>query len=222
MKYKIITALIIAQFGMSASLSALSPSLGGSTGLITMPTGESLKYKEVSIAYDYVYAENAEDDAWSYKANLGTFQNWELGVVGGKEPDEGVFLNTKYYLISDQSRNAISVAIGIQNISSKDDCDAYLVASKRFIEGIGLHFGFKANFNEKINPTLMLGADYYVTDRFQIMADLTGEQEDYSGNVGALFYLTKEIFVRGSIVDLTENLYDTRRVSIGLGFSKYL
>jgi len=215
-------AILAITLATMTQVAAVSPTLTGASGLITMPTGEALKYKEVSIAYDHIFADKEKNDEWFYKANVGTFQNWELGVVGGSSPEEGMFLNTKYYLISDQSKNPFSVAVGVQNIASEDDADLYMAMSKRFMEGIGLHLGFKANFDQEINPTIMAGADYYVTDRIQLMLDVTGEKEEYSGNIGGMLFITKELFIRGSIIDITENLYEKRRSSIGIGFSKYL
>jgi len=219
--YRLATILTIL-LSISPILTASAPSLYGPTGLITMPTGESLKYKEVSIAYDYVYAKNADDDVWYYKANLGTFQNWELGVVGGSSPEEGMYLNTKYYLRSSESRYAVSTAIGIQNIASKEDTDLYMVASKRFEVGLGAHLGFKANFNKKIDPSFMFGMDFFITDDLHILGDVTGKDEEYIGNIGVSFYPIPEMYIRVGIIDITENLYEKRRFSVGLGFSKYL
>ena len=68
-----------------------------------------------------------------YKFNLGSFENWELGILGGSFLDEGVFVNMKYFLMSNQEENPLSIAAGIERLGSKSDLATYLVTSKRFL-----------------------------------------------------------------------------------------
>ena len=52
----------------------------GPTGLIAVPTAESLQYKEYNVAVDYAISSQLQDRSqWFYKMNLGTFKNCVLG-----------------------------------------------------------------------------------------------------------------------------------------------
>lgn len=204
------------------SHSEARPTINGPTGLVTMPTAEALKYKEFNLSYDYLFAKDVANDSWSYKANLGTFKNWELGVVGGSAPKEGMFLNAKYYLMSDESRFPVMVAVGIQNISSNDLTDVYMVASKQFQGGLGAHFGFKATFANSIDPSLMFGLDYAINDVLSVLGDVGGTDKHYALNLGTDFSLTPDVALRGSLLDVTNNSIEGFRWGIGIAYGKSL
>lgn len=76
-----------------------APTLYGPSGLITVPTAEALRFRELNIGVDYFMKDMDQQDLDQvyYKLNLGTFQNCELGLVGGTVPEEGVFVNVKYF-----------------------------------------------------------------------------------------------------------------------------
>ena len=44
-----------------------SASLYGPTGLVTIPKAESLGYKQMSIAYDYLVKKSEDLDEWFFK-----------------------------------------------------------------------------------------------------------------------------------------------------------
>ncbi|MSR88523.1 MAG: hypothetical protein EXS67_02590 [Candidatus Margulisbacteria bacterium] len=221
MKKFLATFLIFSSFIFVSSLEARS-TLNGPTGLVTMPTAEALKYKEFNLSYDYLFAKKATNDSWSYKANLGTFKSWELGVVGGSKPKEGMFLNVKYYLMSDESRFPVMVAVGIQNISSNDLTNVYMVASKQFQGGLGAHFGFKATFADSIDPSIMVGLDYAINDAWGVMGDVGGIDKHYTLNLGTDFLLTPDVALRGSFIDVANSSIEGFRWGIGLAYGKSL
>ena len=85
---------IIALCLLTQSLSYANPSLMEVLDLVTMPTAESLHYKEFNLSYDYLTnIDDTDKNSWKYSINLGTFENLEIGAVGGENPEEGVFLN---------------------------------------------------------------------------------------------------------------------------------
>lgn len=215
--------LFIASFCFIATAVSAAPTIYGPTGLITVPTAESLKYKQVNIAYDYLIASEASKDQWYYKLNIGTFKNWEMGVVGGKTPTEGMFLNVKYYLLESGARYPLSVAIGADNISSRDDTGVYMVASKRFPEGLAAHFGFKAIFAQRqIDPTVMGGLEFMVNNNFSIMTDISGQEDQYMLNFGGHYLLTPELSFRAALVDIFSTGPSGLAYSLGLAFTTYL
>ena len=213
-------------------------SLNGPTGLILMPTAESLKYKEFNISADYIFpAGNNNEDNYIYKLNLGTFQNWEVGVVGGKTPTEGMYLNIKYYLMSSESELPLFIAIGVQNFSSTQKTDVYMVASKKVREDFGVHFGFKAIFNTEITPVFITGINYIVSEKLELLADITpaieinGSAETYIGNIGANYYISPNLSINMHLLDITSQTTADKNtpmenggmnILLGVTYSKFL
>ncbi|NBV43159.1 hypothetical protein EBR96_10405, partial [bacterium] len=86
------------------------PTINGPSGLVTMPTAESLEYQQFNFALDYKMANQVQERFYSF--NMGMFKNVELGITGGSTPTEGVFVNAKYFLISDNGRFPLTFAVG--------------------------------------------------------------------------------------------------------------
>ena len=206
-----------------------SPTIYGPTGLIEMPSAESISYKQVNVAFDYSLAnsndeEDASDPQFFYKFNLGSFENWELGILGGSFLDEGVFVNMKYFLMSNQDENPLSIAAGVERLGSKDDLAAYLVTSKRFTGGLHGHFGFKAFLQDSLFASAMLGFEYFSDEKIAFLADITGERnEKYVLNAGTKIFIDNDVSLRLYLIDITkskpaqETLY-----TFGLSLSKYI
>ncbi len=197
--------------------------LYGTSGLIAMPPAQSLEYKKMHTAYDYQFQNDNSDDGTSfYKVNVGTYDNLELGFVGGTIPTEGVFVNAKYFVMSDSEAYPTSLAIGLQNMGSKHNSSIYLVASKVFEQGLEGHFGFKATFDEKIDTSAMLGLEYFFSDQVSVLMDYTGLDNLYALNLGARIYLNEFIGVRLYVMDITTaREADEALVSLGLSFSRF-
>ncbi len=199
-------------------------SISGPTGLVTIPTAEALRYKEFNIGYDYILdEENPDKDTWVYKLNIGTFQNIELGVVGGSDPTEGMFLNIKYYLTSGEERFPLQLAIGAQNLSSKDSSNIYMMSSKKIRQDIGIHFGFKAIFSDDdILPVLMGGTDFMFNEHIKVITDVNSDGEEYIWNSGIELFLTDTLAAKTTIIDLFSARDIDRTYSIGLSYNKFL
>ncbi|MFC1752634.1 hypothetical protein ACFL96_04485 [Thermoproteota archaeon] len=198
------------------------PTVYGPTGLIMMPTAESLRYKEFNVGFDYCLGGDSEEEMLYYKVNLGTFESWEFGFVGGERPEEGVYMNAKYYLVSDYSRFPVSVAIGIENLTSKMMTGVYMVASKIFEGGLRGHFGFKATFSdEELDPSIMAGIEYYFTNELSILADVLGQEKVYFLNAGVRYMFWDSFTARVSVLDIT-NSRDSLYYSLGLTFTGFM
>lgn len=219
---KLIKILVLLMTLSSSTLLAV-PSLNGPTGLITMPTAESLHYKEVNLSYDY-YINMTESDihTWRYSLNLGTFENLEIGIVGGEEPEEGVFLNVKYFISQGSERLPLTFAAGFENLTSNDQSDFYLVVSKSLAPDLSIHGGFKAIFDETLDPNVMAGIDYMYNDKLNFLGDINGQEQTYTINVGAYFKLTNTLTTRLTIQDLFESNENSRYISYGIIANKFL
>jgi hypothetical protein len=217
-------ALCILGLAFASAPVLAGPTLYGPSGLIEMPTAESLRYKEFNVAADYVMDPlYPTANSLYYKANLGTFKGWEMGVVGGRVPTEGVFLNLKYYLMSDETRYPVSIAIGLERLASIQNSSIYLVASKLFQDGLSLHFGFRATMvNQELDATVMGGAAYYVTNALGLMADVVGQRRTYRVNAGVQYAITEWLTIRGAVYDAFSANTAGPQYSAGFAVSKFL
>lgn len=199
------------------------PTIHGATGLITVPSAEALQYKQFNMGYDYIMGAKASDDEWYYKANIGTFKNWEIGIVAGKVPTEGAFVNVKYYLMSDSERYPLSLAIGSENLFSRYSTDIYMVASKKLPSGAQIHLGFKGVFQQdEFVPYVMGGVDYWMTNVWSVMADFSGEHKKYQVNLGVRYCLSEDVYASFSVLDMGKALHDDPQYSLGISFAKFL
>lgn len=214
---RFILALLVLVF--SSVFAVAESTLYGPSGLIEMPTAKSIEYKKMHVAYDYQFQNDNSDDGVSYyKVNIGTYDNLELGFVGGTVPSEGVFVNTKYFIMSDSEAYPTSLAIGLQNMGSKDNSSLYLVASKVFEQGLEGHFGFKATFADKIDTSAMIGLEYFFSDQVSVLVDYVGLDSKYALNFGSRIYLNEYVGVRLYVTDVTK-ARDTDEVLMSLGLS---
>ncbi len=197
------------------------PTISGPTGLITVPTAEAVKYKEIDLGFDYNFAGNpsgnVSQNTYYYKILIGIFKGWELGITGGSTPTDAAYINVKYSLVSDTSRFPFSVAIGLQNLPSTSLSEIYLAASKRFEGGISAHLGFKTDFI-KIQPSIMAGAEYYFSEQLSILADICGKERTYRINGGVRFFVLPDLVLKGSVIDIGEQ---NMSYNVGIAYQKY-
>jgi len=210
-----------------SSILFASPTIYGPTGVIEMPSAESIAYKQVNVAVDYAmnnYDDGEKKNNFYYKFNLGSFENWELGILGGSFLDEGVFVNMKYFLMSNQEEHPLSIAAGLERIGSNDDLATYLVTSKRFEGGLHGHFGFKAYFQDSLYASAMIGIEYFSDEKISFLADITGEKnESYVLNGGTKIFIDNDIALRLYLIDITKNRAAKETLyTFGLSLSKYI
>ncbi len=214
--------LVLALVGLTTCVMA-APSVYGPTGLITMPTAEYVQVKEMSIGADFLTTSTVpKSDTWFYKLNMGTYKNWEIGVVAGKVPTEGAFVNIKYYLTSDGERFPVSIALGALNLFSKDQTALYMVASKKFPANFSLHFGFKANFTpQEVYPSILGGVEYFLSDHVSILGDVGGQRKLYQVSAGMRVVLTPSVLLHLSAVDLGNTTNQGPLLGVGLSYNSY-
>ncbi len=217
--------LLLCLFGFTSTLFA-APTIYGPTGLITVPTAEALKYQEFNAGMDYMWGStngNANNNqAWYYKLNFGTFKNWEIGVVAGKVPTEGAFVNIKYHITAEAEKAPISIAIGLQNLFSSRMTDVYMVASKTFPNQLKLHFGFKANFADEIYPSIIGGAEYELSKQLTTVVDFNGVRKQYQLNAGIRINVGEGTLLHVSLLDIGRTQANNPFYSIGLSYTSPL
>ena len=229
MKRILFLSAVFCLFGLSAFSAS---TIDGTTGLIMMPTAESLKYKEFDVAADWVLRSTTTNSSaanralWKYKANIGAFGGLELGFVGQNDR-EGVFINMKYYLISDNTKYPLKMAIGLNNLTSYTKTNAYMVASKRFNPVVGGHFGFRADLsNGETRTSLLLGLEYFNSEQLAWISDLDGQGSQYLINTGLRYSFHPNALINVSLVNLTNQFVSTdypgTSLSIGLAWTDFL
>jgi len=231
---RILYAMLITMF-VSACVQA-SPTINGPTGLVMMPTAEGLKYKEFNTGLNYLppFHKGEQDDdgetigedkegVFSYYANLGTFEGFEIGFTG-KGGREGVFINMKYYLVSDTTENPLTMAIGLQNLCSYYDTGLYMVASKQMNMSLGLHFGFLGRFYSGTSDTnMMFGTKYFLNEQWALLLDTVGEHNVYSWNIGMQVQLAENVALNLSGINLLNPVERNNSIFvIGLAYTGFM
>ncbi|MBH37690.1 hypothetical protein CL658_01520 [bacterium] len=224
-----LSALLFIFIVFLSSYSMALPSINGTTGLITMPTADILKYREYNVAIDYnLNLDTRNPSEYYYKINVGALENTEVGFVGGSNPSEGVFINFKWHLSSNTGRFPLLMAIGFENLTSTHNSDFYIVSSKKIRSDLGLHGGFKALFKEKVVPGFMAGIDYAYNESLLIFGDLTNTGDNYyTVNVSTLYKLsmgesTDDLYLRASIQNLFGSGNDDTYFNLGICYFNIL
>lgn len=208
----------------TAQVQAL-PTIGGTSGLVRMPTAQGLKYKEFNIGLDYLSQQAVSGSSrMLYKANLGTLDGLEIGFVG-QGSQEGVFINLKYYLLSDNTEQPLMMALGIDNISSFNKTDIYMVASKIFRGGFSMHLGFLAPLQgAATNPSLMLGTEYYFSESLSLALDTVGQNSVYDLAAGLRFRTSNNLIfsIHGNHLLAPAGATNPSEFGVGLTFTDFI
>ncbi len=195
-----------------------APSFFGYTGLVRIPTADSLNKDEYNLA---AFAVNADEGADStvFAANLGLLPNLEVGFARIK-PDEGsgeTWINAKYTFMPETSKNP-AVAGGVVDLTGESDTTAYIVLSKAFGHGV------KTSLGEITSPRFHIGVgggqfdgifggvSATLGDRFTLMAEYDSEDVNW----GARLAVTPEVRVHFGAFDGLDD------VGLGVSFNKYL
>jgi hypothetical protein len=224
----------------ASSMAALkTPSLSGATGLIRMPTGDILGSRDFNFGLEYYFDNSSASAAttvndlngtWSYKVNVGAWSNktngMELGFVGWTEKNtsqfkEGVFINMKYSLSSSEDPDALHLAIGIENLTSRSETDTYMVATKYWRSGAGLHFGAMFDFpNGKFRPLGMLGLGLPIgTPSFNLMSEVFAGESLFQLDAGLRYSFNSHFSLLVRALNLTDNAQAKDSKSFSMGFS---
>ncbi len=226
MKLKIIaclisTLLLLPFTGIANAQADLFPGPGimGATGLIRMPSADVLPYKNFNLGVDYGVDSDTNDPIVFYKMNLGTFHGLEMGIVGGTKENvdgggeteskvkEGVFINLKYSLSTDNSSNPLLLAIGVENLSSYNDTDIYMVATRYLREGPKIHFGFMGLFpGDKFTPLGMLGLDFQLGESgILVLIEMFAGETIFQVDAGTRIYFSQTLAANITGLNVFEN-----------------
>jgi hypothetical protein len=201
--FKIILTVSLAIFMLNARVFAFvpqpTPNVIGSTGIVRIPSGDVIPYKNIEFGLDMGSNYSNDKFALLYKFNLGIFQGMELGCVGMDNGmgamQEGVFINMKYSLAADTSPYPLLLAIGVENLSSYNRCDVYMMATKYFPNSARLHFGFLGDFpgltKSRFRPLGAFGFDFPLfSERLYFLSDMLAGESLFELNTGFRWYIS--------------------------------
>ncbi len=194
MKKVILAIMIIGTIGWSI------PSMEGTNGLIHMPVAVSVKYKEFDIGANFQNSQTVK--AGQYFANLGVFEGLELGIIGSSQK-EGVFINLKYYVLSDKSEYPLALATGVTGLSSYTNTNLFMVLSKSFPNKLSGHFGFRSNLNSPtIKADVMFGLEVKMSETLNFISDIIGSDNTWNLSTGLRIKLSNDWTLNGYLEDV--------------------
>lgn len=207
-----------------------SPALNGPTGVVRIPSADIIPYKNFNLGADFgraLASSGSEESAISYKMNLGAFHGLELGVVGGTERNssqlrEGVFVNMKLSLAAGDEPYPLRLALGVDNLFSRNQTDVYMVATKYFQQGVKGSFGFMADFPEsRFRPLGMAGVEVPLGETLIVAGDAFLGETVVQVNAGAKLYLSPIFSFSVSGLNLLNgtNVKDARSAFVGFSWA---
>ncbi len=196
----------LACLAITAGLAAAAPSYFGYTGLIRVPTADTLNDNEFNAGAFFINRDEFDDPA-IYAGNLGVADGLEIGlsVIRRDSGTDDVFVNGKYNFRPGVDGKP-ALAAGIIDLASQVDATVYFVASKGFGKVYETQFGpvhtgeFHAGFgggqldgifgalNANLGPTAKLMLEY--------------DTEDF--NLGARFLLGPQFAIDIGLFDWSD------------------
>lgn len=188
----------------------------GYTGLINMPTADTLGFGDYNISANYIM----RNPGFLLNAHFGLFDRLELGVVGGVPSVgfSGFAGNLKYQLIKPTVKMPTSLAVGLNLIGLARDTklitgnSLYMVLSQDFnwqmpdksiYNLFSGHVGFSGNIE---NSRIMIGLDVPITEYVNLEGEFLGKTSSFDEmiNVGIkakpLPYLAVSLLTAGSSI----------------------
>ena len=193
----ICSAIVCGALGAAAA----DPSLYGPTGLIVMPTADSLGFGQANGFVNYVDWDDGETTAAG--ANVGVGLGVELGISYLDYDDSATIVNAKWNL-KREGLLTPGIAIGAINLTETDDfphdINPYIVLSKRLsVPASSIAFSGHAGYIGGDIEEFMIGASADLTPKIQIAADYIGDFTELS--VGVRYAVTDDLKLGVSSVD---------------------
>jgi hypothetical protein len=203
---------------MFVGTAAAAPSFFGYTGLVAIPTADSLGKDEYNLG---AFTTNVEEgaDFTTYAANMGIVPNLEVGFTRIR-PDEAsgeTWINAKYTFTAETSGNP-AIAGGVIDFTDESETTAYIVLSKAFGHSVSTSLGeittprFHIGVGGGQFDGVFGGVSATLGDRFTVMA----EYNSADVNWGARMALSDELRIHFGGFDGLDD------VGLGISFNKYL
>jgi len=198
---------LLVLLGLPAAVAA-APSLLGPTGLVLIPTAETLGMTGFNVGASGIRVDDGPDQSALY-GNVGLQPGLEVGFIREKSEGSGAetLLNAKARLFK-PPLGRISVAAGMMDITDQTDRTPYLVLSHTLGAGVltsvgpvtlpQLHIGVGGGMIDG----LFAGVSTTVNQRVGVMAEYDGDHV----NLGARMPLTLKVDATVATLDGLKNL----------------
>ena len=209
----VVLAAALIAMGLGAATAA--PSFFGYTGLMVVPTSETLDKGEYNLgAMTLNLDEGADSNV--YLANMGLADSFEVGFARFKpEGENGETLINAKYMFRNETEHNPAMAVGVIDLTDETDTSTYVVLSKS-ISG-----PMKTALGEVTSPRIHLGVgggrldgifggvSATLGERFTLMA----EYDSRDINFGARLAIMPEIRIHAALLNGED-------VGIGFTFNK--
>lgn len=189
LKSRLLSILLISSCFSVEAKQSVNTNPWGYTGLINMPTADTLNFGEYNVTANYLF----RGTGLLLNAHLGVFDRLELGLVGGLPSAgfSGLAGNLKYQLIKPTINTPTSLAVGLSLLGLSKDTrlttgnSLYMVLSQDFnwtmpdksIYNIfSGHVGFSGNLE---NSRIMFGLDVPVTEYVNLNGEYLGKTSSF-------------------------------------------
>jgi hypothetical protein len=190
-----------------AAVAAADPSLIGPTGLVTVPTADTLGLLQWNVGASNAWTDSGPDESAIY-ANLGLLPRLEVGFarLEPEDADAETVLNAKFRVISLPGK--VSLAVGAIDLTDQIDRSVYAVVSHDLGAGIvspkgqftrpQLHVGVGGGQFDGIFG----GVSVTVGGKANVMAEYDGEDM----NVGVRWPIIPKVLVTAAALDSFSDL----------------
>lgn len=207
--------LCLALMAAAVGSAQASPSFRGYSGLVVVPTADTLNMGEFSFG---AMAEDVGDfDASDLFVNYGPADNLEIGFnsisLSGVD-DRETIINTKYRFLT-ESETKPGIAFGLIDLTNEIEATGYMVASKSLARGVSIFDNDITNMRGHIGfgggrlDGLFLGLSAFVGNR--VMFSLEWDSKDT--NLGFRFTPVRGLRLHAALFDVGG------RDDFGLGIS---
>ena len=195
----VVTLLVLIAIGGGAA----EPALRGYSGLLLLPTADSLNRNQYNVSLNSSEITDFEDR--SYIFNYGLADDIEGGLLWF-HPERGpteTLINIKYRFERGTSRRA-SLAVGVADLTDQLDTSVYVIATKEVGEPVGSIGGHPvhmlrvhAGIGSGMFDDFFFGAEARLAERLTLMAEHVNDQI----NVGARLRLWRNFTVDAGWLD---------------------
>lgn len=226
-RFYVVTVLLLIVLAISVSAVYAAPSFRGYTGLIKIPTADTLNLGQWNVG---IMTENVSDfNANDIFANYGIADNLEVGfnsfqragahIEDGNADDENdttrqTMLNAKY-AFAPETEAKPGIAVGVIDITNDVDTTPYVILSKSLGNCLRLWNGEITNFRGHIGlgggqfDGVFVGFSAFMGNRFSFQF----EWDSRDPNIGARFTPIPDLRLHAALFDVGG------RDDIGLGIS---
>ena len=185
-----------------AAVASADPSLIGPTGLVTVPTADTLGLLQWNVGASNAWTDSGPDESVIY-ANLGLLPRLEVGFarLEPEDADAETVLNAKFRVISLPGK--VSLAVGAIDLTDQIDQSVYAVVSHDLGAGIvspkgqftkpRLHVGVGGGQFDGIFG----GVSVTVGGKADVMAEYDGDDV----NVGVRWPIIPKVLVTAAALD---------------------